>query len=127
MGTVLQKRLAENIVKNVKRKKPLNKTKLLVESGYSVVSAKASATMLIDKPGVQEELANLGFTTEGAKGVVETIMYDKRVKPETRINAAKEVFKVTGGYAPVTSVTAHIDIEVPERIKALASKLNAPT
>lgn len=126
MGTVLQKRLAENIVKNTKRKKPLNKSALVESSGYGAITANRHSKTVIEQIGVQEELHKLGFTTDGAKAVVESILYDKRVKPETRINAAKEVFKVTGGYAPVTSVTAHIDVPVPDRIKELAKRLNGP-
>ncbi len=124
MATVLQERLAKQIVKNSKRKRPLNKQELVVSSGYGAITADRHASEVIAQVGVQEELRNMGFTTEGAKAVVESILYDKRVKPETRINAAKEVFKVTGGYAPEKSVRVNLTEEIPAPITELAKKLN---
>lgn len=100
MSTELQKNLAQNIVKNAKRKKPLNKKELLVISGYSPISAEASATEIIEQKGVREELDNLGFSVENAKRVIGEILDDRRIKPETRIRAAHEVLAVHGEYAP---------------------------
>ncbi len=108
MATLLQKNLAKNIVENAKASKKKNKKELLVSSGYALKSATQSAGMILEQKGVVDELENLGFSEEGAKKVVQSILYDKRVKADTRINAAKEVFKVTGAYAP----DKHININV---------------
>lgn len=114
MSTNLQKNLAENIVKNVQRDKPLNKQELLVSSGYSVISAESSSKDIIEQKGVQEELAKLGFTEEGAKSVVEEILYDKKVDASSRLRAAGEVFKVFGSYAAEKSFNLTVSSSVEE-------------
>lgn len=111
MSTNLQKNLAENIVKNLKRKKPLNKKELVVSSGYGAVSAESSAHIILEQKGVQEELENLGFTESNAKKVVAEILLDPKQKGDTRINAAKEVFKVEGSYAPEKTQALNLNIE----------------
>ena len=99
MPTILQKKLAQEIVKNAKRKKPINKKELLVSVGYTPNTAEAKATEIIEQPGVKTELKNLGFSEEGAKDVVQEILYDKEEEGSTRLRAASEVFKVFGTYA----------------------------
>lgn len=131
MATLKQKKLAENIVLNAVAEDPLNKQELVVSAGYSEVHAEANASTIIESVGVQEELANLGFTTEGAKAVVEQILYDRRVKPETRISAAREVFKVQGSYAAEKVETKNLnvnvdvqsDVDLAELAKATADQL----
>lgn len=103
MSTELQKNLAQNIVKNAKRKKPLNKKELLVISGYSQISAEASATEIIEQKGVKEELDNLGFDADSAKKVVKSIL--KTGKEENKLKAADMIFKVIGEYAPEKHLT----------------------
>src|SRR3990167_10773143 len=100
MASVRQAILAENIVKNAKRKKPLNKKELVISSGYSLRSGSQKSTTIINSKGTQKELKNLGFTEEGAKQVVQEILYDKKVRPETRLTASKQVFEVLGSFAP---------------------------
>lgn len=98
MATELQKNLAKEIVKNAKRKKPLNKKELVASSGYGVVTADKHATEVIEQKGVQEELENLGFDPDSAKKVVKHIL--AKGKEENRLKAADMIFKVTGDYAP---------------------------
>ena len=108
MATELQKRLAFNMIENMKRNEPLNKKQLLVSTGYSEVSAEAYPQKIIEQKGVQEELKARGFDVESAKDVVKEIMLDPDNEPSDRLRAAGEVFKVTGAYAPEKSV--HLEI-----------------
>lgn len=113
MATILQKRLAENIVKNTKRKKPLNKTELSVSVGYAPTTANDQQARLYESKGVQNELKNLGFSEEGAKQVVQSILHNPAEESSNRLRAASEVFKVMGSYAAEKSfnltATASVD------------------
>lgn len=115
MSTIRQKKLAKAIVENIARKKPKNKTELLESSGYTPVSARASAKMIISQKGVQEELVILGFDEDSAKQVVSEIMSDRNVDPQARLKATDQIFKVKGSYAPdrlaVADVTPLTDEE----------------
>jgi len=102
MATLRQKRLAENIVMNAKNGNKLNKTELVVSSGYSVVSAKSSAHQIMEEKGVKEELENLGFDVESAKRVAKNIL--KNGKEENKVKIIQEIFKVSGEYAPEKQV-----------------------
>ena len=107
MGTLLQKELAQNIIKNATRKKRLNKKELIVSSGYSEISAESSAKLILEQKGVQEELENLGFDPESAKTVVKRIL--TKGKEENQLKAADMIFKVSGEYAP----EKHLNINIP--------------
>lgn len=99
MATIRQKKLAIALVENIKSSKPKNKQDLLASVGYGLQTAEKKATEIIRSKGTQLELENLGFDVESAKKVVLHIMrYGK--KEENRLNSAKEIFKVTGEYAP---------------------------
>ena len=100
MSTELQKNLAQEIIKNAKRKKPLNKQTMLEKVGYSELTAQAKASDIIEGNGVQEELNNLGFSSEGAKKVVAEILYKQTAKDNDRLKAADMVFDVHGDKAP---------------------------
>ena len=105
MATILEKRLAEEIVKNAKRKKPKNKKQLLIAAGYSPVTASASATRTIEQRTVQEQLEEWGFTSKNAKRVVGQILNKRTAKDADRLKAAEQVFKVEGDYAPEKNIT----------------------
>lgn len=121
MSTLLQKQLANEIVKDAKR--PLNKRKnkkeLMVSAGYDLTSAESTPGKIIAQKGVREELKNLGFSEDGAKKVVEEIMYNKKVDPRARLTATHQVFQVHGSYAPerheVKTLTIQISKEVAEK------------
>jgi uncharacterized protein YgbK (DUF1537 family) len=100
MATELQKNLAQEIVKNAKRKKPLNKKELVVLSGYDLTTAEKQVPAVFEQKGVQEELNNLGFSSEGAKKVVAEILYKKTARDNDRLKAADMVFDVHGDKAP---------------------------
>lgn len=98
MSTILQQNLAKEIIKNSKRKKPLNKKELLVSSGYGEISAKASAGFIIDQKGVLEALEDYGFSVDNAQKVVAEILLNPKNDPNARLKASDQVFKVHGKY-----------------------------
>lgn len=106
MATARQRKLAQAIVKNSQLAKPLNKKELLVSSGYSVISAEASAGLIIEQKGVQEELSTLGFTEANAKAVTASILLGEKSEDRDKLKAADMVFKVHGTYVPEQSKEA---------------------
>lgn len=111
MATNLQKNLANNIVKNLKRKKPLNKQELVESSGYSHNTATKQLPAVFEQKGVQEELKNLGFSEEKAKDVVSSIMNDPDVDAMARLKATDQVFKVKGSYAPEKTQALNLNVK----------------
>lgn len=98
MATELQKKLATEIIKNVKRKKPKNRGQLLEASGYARKSATSVPGKIINQIGVKEALKDFGFTEDNAKKVVAQIMLNKKTEPNARLKATDQVFKVHGSY-----------------------------
>lgn len=107
MSTLLQRKLAENIVNAAKSGKRTNKKELLVSAGYDLTTAKATPGRTLEQKGVQEELEYLGFDAESAKKVVKNILM--RGKEENRLKAADMIFKVGGDYA----AEKHINLNIP--------------
>lgn len=122
MATILQRRLAKEIIKNVNRQKPLNKKQMLVSAGYSESRATATPGYTLDQPGVTEALEEEGFTEENAKRVIKRIL--NKGKEENQVRAADMIFKVHGTYAPERRVNLNIEVEPSPDIKALGEKLN---
>jgi len=111
MSTELQKNLARQIVKNLKREKPQNKRELLVSSGYALKSAMSVPQKIIEQIGVVEALNELGFSEQGAKSVVQEIMYNPETDPNARLKATDQVFKVEGSYAPEKTSALNLIVE----------------
>lgn len=107
MATVRQKKLAKAIVENLKAKKPKNKKELLVSVGYAPSTAEVKQNEIMKQFGVSEELRALGFHEDGAKAVVESILYNPLVAPADRLKASDQVFKVQGTYAPEKKIELH--------------------
>ncbi len=125
MPTMKQKRVARLIIENTKLDNPKTGGEIVESSGYGV-SMKKNPQVVLDSDGVKEELNNLGFSEEGAKQVVQKILYDERVKADTRINAAKEVFKVHGSYAPDKSINFNVGVKaIDPTDKTILSNLQA--
>lgn len=122
MSTELQKNLAQNIVKNLKRKKPLNKKELVVSSGYDMTTAEKQIPAVFEQKGVQDELKILGFNEENAKKVVSEILLSDKVEPRTRLTAADMTFKVHGTYAPERTQTTNINIDITPKSLEIAKK-----
>lgn len=112
MGTIRQKKLANEVVKNMARNKPLNKQELVGSVGYSELSAEHKATEILNSKGVQEELIILGFDSNNAKRVVGKILDNEYAEERDRLKAAEMVFKVNGDLAP----EKHLNINIEKRI-----------
>lgn len=125
MSTRLQKRLAEEIVKDVKNKRPRTRKSLLSSVGYAISTAEVKGYEIIGSKGVRDSLNELGFSEEGAKKVVAEILYSNEAKHHDRLDAADKVFKVHGSYAPDKHLNVNLEVEISPEIKALADKLNA--
>lgn len=108
--TILQKNLAENIILNERIKRYKTLRELLMASGYSETSANTEPGKLIQNPGVQKALINLGFSEDSAKAVVGEILINGT--EQNRLKAAEMVFKVHGTYAPEKHTFAGILKEI---------------
>lgn len=126
MGTIRQKKLAREIVENLRRPKPKNKKELLVSSGYTEISASASPKFIMDQKGVKEELEALGFSEHQAKKVVAHIMNNEKAEPNSRLKAADMTFKVHGSYAPEKTTNLNLNVKangmLPEGIRKLGEE-----
>lgn len=109
LPTFKQKRLAVKIIENAQRDNPLNAKELLASVSYSPGLQKQPAR-IIESKGVQEALADHGFTSENARKVVARIML--KGKEENRLRASDMVFKVKGDYAPVKTVNINASMEL---------------
>lgn len=114
--SVRQRRVAEIIIENSVVDKPLTNGEIVEASGYGP-SMKKNPQVVINSDGVQEALADAGFTEDNAKRVVSEILLNENVSPGHRLDAAKEVFKVRGSYAPEKSVTMNIPIPIDDLSK----------
>ena len=123
MSTLLQKRLAENIVKAAKSKQKITKKDLLVSAGYDVTTAEATPDRIVQQKGVKKELKILGFTEDNAKRVVSKILNSDKVDPNTRIAAAREIFKVHGSYAAEKSFSVSTNLTADELKDVIAGDL----
>lgn len=114
MSTILQKKLARNIVENLKSKTPKNKQELVLSSGYSLNTATRQIPAVFEQKGVTDELKALGFDEYSAKKVVGKILLDEEVEPQHRLKAAEQVFKVYGSFAPDKNINLNLDAELTE-------------
>ena len=123
MGTLRQKRVAKAMVDNLVSNKPKTAGQVLESIGYSKSIAK-NPQMVLEAVGVKEELANLGFSVEGADGVVQEILY-KGKSEKTRLTAANLVYERLGAKAPDKKLNVNVDVkEMDEEIvKKIAEKL----
>lgn len=86
------------------------------------MSADKKATEIIESKGTQKALQSLGFSEEGAKGVVEEILYHGE-DDSVRLRAATEVFKVFGSYAAEKSVSLTANLNTEELKEIIMSDL----
>lgn len=115
-----QIKLAQILVRNNKRQKPLNKGEMLEMAGYSKSVATYPERVITSK-GVQKELNYLGFNTNNAKRVVAEILEKEEAKDENRLRAADMILDVHGEYkrekeTPNTVNIAIFSTEQQERI-----------
>jgi len=95
----------------------------VVSSGYSEISAESSAHLILVQKGVLQALEERGFSEPNAKRVVTEILNNEKTEPNTRLSAAREVFKVQGSYAPEKSVNVNINTQFSEEERANLLKL----
>jgi D-alanyl-D-alanine dipeptidase len=118
MATIRQRKLAEAIIENASREKPLTKQELVVSSGYTPAQAKAKMHEITESKGVREALNDFGFTEDNAKMVVAEILLKSEAQDKDRLKAAEQVFKVHGTYAPVKNVNVNLNTDNESRGKA---------
>lgn len=127
MATRLQRKLAEEIVLEVKKtrtgKKPRSGGKLLTDVGYGVGTATGHISETLERDGVKEALKDLGFSLEAADAVVTGILHHG--KEENRLKASDQIYKRLGGYAAEKHINLNknVEVEPSDRIKELARKL----
>ena len=125
MPTLKQKAVAKQIIEQAESGEVKNGKELLADIGYSEAIQK-NPKLILESPGVAQALADYGFNEDNAKQVVAKILLDRRTKADTRINAAKEVFKVHGSYktdeTPKPQLHIHINLSdlTPEKRKQFA-------
>lgn len=123
MPTIRQKKVAKKLIEAMALPNPPTGGQIVESSGYGK-SMSLYPGRVIDTEGVREAMTELGFSEEGAKSVVQEILYDKKAKHHDRLDAAEKVFKVHGTYAPEKSVNLNVEVVAPPEIKDLTKKLN---
>jgi Holliday junction resolvasome RuvABC DNA-binding subunit len=97
MATIRQKRVAKKIVEALQNGEDIRGGTLLKSVDYGT-GLQRSPGRVLESEGVKEALNDLGFTEDGAKKVVQEIMYNKKVDANARLKATDQVFKVHGTY-----------------------------
>lgn len=104
-----------------------NATQAVIDVGYKVKNRKVAqsiGTELLSKPVIKAEIEASGFTEDGAKQVVQEIMYNSAVDANARLKATDQVFKVKGSYAPEKSLSVNVDILSGDEFNALLLAFN---
>ncbi len=112
MPTLRQRKLAKNIIESFDSKEIPTVKALAVSSGYSLESAEAHPHELIRAKGVQDALAEYGFSEENAKKVVAEILLNPENSARDRLTAADMTMKVFGSYAPEKKETKNLNVSV---------------
>jgi hypothetical protein len=105
---------------------PKTDAELVVLGGYAPTIA-LNPQKVTHSQGYKQALEDLGFTVNNAQKVVTEILLNPEERSDTRLNAAKEVFKVHGAYAPEKSTSTNVNVNVdmtPEDKASLLSLLN---
>ena len=96
--SLMQKKVALNLIDNSLKIKFRTTLDLLVDAGYTAKSAAANAKSIISSKGVIQALADMGFTESLAKATIANIMVNGR--EENKLRASENILKVVGAYAP---------------------------
>ena len=121
MPTILQERLADEIVKNSKRKNPLPKSTLVRNSGYKESVVVTKSTELIESKGVKEIIRKKYNITEDKVNsrigeILDVKLNIKDVKPDHILRASDQGARILGMYAPEKHVVATADLTVLLRL-----------
>jgi len=122
--TPLQRETARLVVETAKGKtKFKSNAELVAKAGYGI-GIQTSPHRVLNSDGVKIALSELGFNPEGAKKVVESIMYNVKAKDADRLKASDMVFKVHGTYAEQRNVNVNIEVDASNpRLLELADRL----
>lgn len=117
------------MIENATLPKPAPVGEVLRSAGYAVKTSQGKPKQIVETEGVQQALAELGFTTENAKKAVGKILNDDLLlttKPEAVVSAAREVFKVNGDYAAEKHViggAVSLIPMTPEKFRQVSPKI----
>lgn len=123
--TPRQRRVAKLMLDVAQGKRPdiKNQGQIVVEGGYSPAIEKSPHDVL-NTTGVTIALKELGFNPDGAKKVVESILYNENSADKDRLKASDMVFKVHGTYAPDKHVNVNVEANIDDtRLLELAQRL----
>lgn len=121
MPTLKQQALAKNLTEALGAREIPTKKELILKSGYSENQSKQPSVVFNSK-GMEEALIENGFTEENAKSVIQEILLDKRKKDSVRMDAAREIFKVFGTYAPEKKAIVTQHIQSNPELEAIANE-----
>ena len=122
MPTLKQQALAKNLTDALGAREIPTKKELMIKSGYSEINADKHTKEVFSGKGFEEALVENGFTEENAKSVIQEILLDKRKKDSVRMDAAREIFKVFGTYAPEKKAIVTQHIQSNPELEAIANE-----
>lgn len=117
MPSLRQRKVAKVIIDSVKKGETPTGIEILKRSNYSKSTSETKSTYVIQSEGVQQALTEAGFSEDGAKKVVQEIMYNPKVDASARLKATDQVFKVHGSYAPEKTVNVNVKADVKDMSK----------
>jgi hypothetical protein len=99
-------------------------TAQIVEQAGYAATVKEVPHKVLQTSGVEQALADNGFSPETAKNVVKMILESNEAAHKDRLKAADMVFKVHGTYAAEKHVSVNVEIDANnERLLELADRL----
>lgn len=102
-----------------------NQGQIVVEAGYSPAT-EVIPGKLLNTIGVEQALADNGFSPETAKNVVKSILSNEEAMHKDRLKAADMVFKVHGTYAAEKTIALNVDVQSDDtRLLELAERLRS--
>jgi hypothetical protein len=122
MPTILQERLADEIVKGAMKKKGMTKGKLLRSVGYARKHSEVRPGEIMEAKGLKMALKERGFTEEAAKETVSAILSGKKTKDDTKLRAADMIFRCFGSYAAEKQVIATANVSLTELFSLAAQQ-----
>lgn len=106
-----QKKLADAIIEASKSPIAKSAKELLLNAGYSDVAAMHQSSVMLNAPGVLEELNRRGFSVQAADNVVEHIMNKEEAQDKDRLKAADMMYERLGAKAPERSVHLNVNAD----------------
>ena len=128
MSTIGQKRAALRTKEAIEKQESISGGEILEFSGFSEAIQK-NPQVVFNSPGFKKALEDLGFSLTAADLTVAKVLRTGR--DESQLNAAKEIYKRLGGYAPERSVNLNLnrtdetkpDINLEELTSKVAEEL----